>query len=170
MPTEPTGAQRPLPHRPNLRHLRDQAKDLLRAGGAGSLADVQFQIARLYGFRSWVKLKAHVESFEEVGRLKQAIDGNDLARVQAMMTRNPALHRAPLGYGEDGPLTWSALNADRIAMMELLVAHGADVNGVWLNTATWRPRRCCWRVEPTSTPGLAWMKRASAGKRRPSMR
>ena len=25
-----------------------------------------------------------------------------------MMTRNPALHRAPLGYGKNGPLTWVA--------------------------------------------------------------
>jgi hypothetical protein len=24
------------------------------------------------------------------------------------MLRNPALHRAPLGYGKDGPLTWAA--------------------------------------------------------------
>ena len=105
MSTEPNGASRPLPDRPNLRHLKDQAKDLLRAGGAASLADAQFQIARLYGFASWPKLKAHVESFEEVGQLKQAIDTNDIVRVQTMMTRNPALHRAPLGYGKDGPLT-----------------------------------------------------------------
>ena len=108
MSTEPNGARQPLPDRPNLRHLRDQAKDLLRAGRAASLADAQFQIARLYGFASWPKLKAHVESFEEVGQLKQAIDTNDIARVQTMMTRNPALHRAPIGYGKDGPLTWVA--------------------------------------------------------------
>jgi hypothetical protein len=89
MSTEPNGAPQPLPDRPNLRHLRNQAKDLLRAGRAPSLADAQFQIARLYGFASWPKLKAHVESFEEVGQLKQAIDTNDIARVQTMMTRNP---------------------------------------------------------------------------------
>ncbi|MBL8220944.1 MAG: ankyrin repeat domain-containing protein [Bryobacterales bacterium] len=161
---------RPLPDRPNLRHLKDEAKDLLQAGGAASLADAQFQIARLYGFTSWPKLKAHVESLEEAGQLKQAIDSNDIDRVKAMMTRNPALHRAPLGYGKDGPLTWvaecrvpwespsptrlamaewmiahgsdvhqggdgplmrAALNAYRIPMMELLVAHDADVNARW---------------------------------------
>jgi len=108
MSTNPHGAPRSLPDRPNLRHLRDQAKDLLKAGAAESLTDAQLQIARLYGFASWPKLKAHVESFDEVGQLKQAIDTNDIARVQEMMTRNPALHRAPLGYGEDGPLTWVA--------------------------------------------------------------
>ena len=85
------------------------------------------------------------------------------------MTRNPALHRAPLGYGNDGPLTWvaecrvprespgrarlamaawmiehgsdvhqggdgplmRAALGERIAMMELLVSHGADVNALW---------------------------------------
>ena len=87
-----------------------------------------------------------------------------------MMFRNPALHKAPLGYAKDGPLTWvaecrvprvppdrtrlaiakwmiengsdvhqrgdaplmrAALNSERILMMELLVAHGADVNAAW---------------------------------------
>ena len=69
MSTDPHRAPRPLPDRPNLRHLKDQAKDLLKAGAAASLADAQFQIARLYGFASWPKLKAHVESFEEFGQL-----------------------------------------------------------------------------------------------------
>lgn len=169
MSTDPQ-TPRALPERPNLRHLKDQAKDLLGSGAASSIADAQFQIARLYGFASWPKLKAHVESFQEVGQLKQAIDANDLVRVKALMTRNPELHRAPLGYGEDGPLTWvaecrvpweppgparlaiaawmiehgsdvhqggdaplmrAALNAYRIPMMELLLAHGADVNALW---------------------------------------
>jgi ankyrin repeat protein len=170
MSTDSQPPKRPLPDRPNLRHLKDQAKDLLKAGTAPSLADAQLQTARLYGFASWPKLKAHVESFEETGQLKRAIDTNDIERVKTMMTRNPALHSAPLGYGEDGPLTWvaecrvpweapgpvrlaiaewmithgsnvhqggdaplmrAALNDYRIPMMELLVAHGADVNALW---------------------------------------
>ena len=32
---------RPLPDRPNLRHLKDQAKDLQKAGDAKSIADAQ---------------------------------------------------------------------------------------------------------------------------------
>jgi len=163
-------AARLLPDRPNLRHLKDQAKDLLKAGNTRTLSDAQLQIARQYGFPSWPKLKAHVDSLEEAGQLKDAIDLNNLSLVQSMMLRNPALHKAPLGYAKDGPLTWvaecrvprvppdrtrlaiakwmiengsdvhqggdaplmrAALNSERIPMMELLVAHGADVNAAW---------------------------------------
>src|SRR3954447_23442545 len=108
MSTDPQREKRPLPDRPSLRHLKQQARDLIKSGEAKTIADAQFTIARLYGFPSWPKLKAHVEAFEEVAQLKRAIDSNDLGRVQTLMTRNPALHRAPLGYGKDGPLTWVA--------------------------------------------------------------
>ena len=170
MSTDSPGATRPLPDRPNLRHLKDQAKDLVKAGTATSVTEAQFKIARLYGFPSWPKLKAQVEAVEEWWQLKEAIDANDLTRIKNLMTRNPALHQAPLGYGRNGPLTWvaecrvpweppggrrleiatwmiehgsdvhqggdgplmrAALNSDRIPMMELLVAHGADVNAEW---------------------------------------
>lgn len=67
MPIDPTGAPRSLPDRPNLRHLKAQARDLLKAGTATSVADAQFQVARRYGFASWPKLKAHVESLEKAG-------------------------------------------------------------------------------------------------------
>jgi hypothetical protein len=163
-------AARPLPERPNLRHLKNQAKDLLASGCAESISDAQFQIARLYGFSSWPKIKAHIESLEKAGQLKSAIDRNDLASVKALITRNPGLHTAPLGYARNGPLTWAAecrvpggapaperlamvqwmiengsdvhqggdgplmraaLRGERIPMMELLIAHGADVNAEW---------------------------------------
>ncbi len=69
MSTDSPAAPRPLPDRPNLRHLKDQAKDLLKAGGAESLTDAQLKIARFYGFASWPKLKIHVDSLEEIGNL-----------------------------------------------------------------------------------------------------
>jgi len=77
-----------------------------------------------------------VETFSETEQLKQAIDTSDFARVREMMTRNPALHRAPLGYGEDGPLTWVAEcrvpreppSAARLAMAEWMITHGSDVH------------------------------------------
>src|SRR4051812_38031840 len=136
MSTDPHTAPRPLPDHPNLRHLKDQAKDLVKAGIATSIAGAQFQIARLYGFASWPKLKAFVESFGQVGELKDAIDRNDVARVKDLMTRNPALHHAPLGYGKDGPLTWVAEcrvpweppSPARLAMATWMVEHGSDVH------------------------------------------
>ena len=71
-----------LPTRPNLRHLKIQARDLLKACQVGDpeacrrmdsshprhpspdaavLADAQLVVAREYGFDSWTKLKCHVE-------------------------------------------------------------------------------------------------------------
>jgi len=128
--------RRLLPERPNLRHLKNQAKDLLKAGDAESLTEAQFKIARLYGFDSWPKLKAHVDSLEETGQLKQAIDTNDLERVKDLMTRNMSLHHAPLGYGKNGPLTWVAEcripweppSPERLAMAEWMIDHGSDVH------------------------------------------
>jgi ankyrin repeat protein len=136
MSTDSPEQPRALPGRPNLRHLKNQAKDLLKAGDAESLTGAQFKIARLYGFASWPKLKAHVDSLEEIGQLKQAIDTNDLERVKSLMTRNPALHRAPLGYKDNGPLTWVAEcrvpwappSPERLAMAEWMIDHGSDVH------------------------------------------
>src|ERR1700676_2387977 len=136
MPNESQGAPRPLPERPNLRHLKDQAKDLLKAGGAKSITDAQFNIARLYGFTSWPKLKAHVDSLEEIGKLKQAIDTHNFDIVKTLMTRNPELHRAPLGYGKDGPLTWVAEcrvpweppGPARLAMAKWMIENGSGVH------------------------------------------
>ena len=61
---------------------------------------------------------------------------NDLERVEFLMTRNPALHRAPLGYGKNGPLTWVAEcrvpwgppSAERLTMAEWMIDHGSDVH------------------------------------------
>lgn len=136
MPTHPQDSPRTLPEHPNLRHLKDQARDVVRSGRAARLADAQFQIARLYGFASWPKLKAHVDLLTETGRLKQAIDGNNLDEVVRLMTRNPVLHRAPLGYGKNGPLTWAAEcrvpweppAPARLEMAQWMIDHGSDVH------------------------------------------
>jgi hypothetical protein len=87
-----------FPSKPDLNHLKYQAKDLLKGLSARDrgvaqrlrefnprfkdatdaeifdsalrLSDAQFTIAREYGFKSWARLKAHVESPELAGRLK----------------------------------------------------------------------------------------------------
>ena len=136
MPDKSPSLPRALPERPDLRHLKDQAKELLRAGGAPTLAEAQFAIARQYGFASWPRLKEHVESLHEMGLLKHAIDTNDLGAVRTLMTRNPELHRAPMGYGKNGPLTWvadcrvpwEAPGPVRLAMAQWMIDHGSDVH------------------------------------------
>ena len=136
MSTDSPAAPRPLPDRPNLRHLKDQAWDLVKAGTATSITDAQLKIARLYGFSNWPKLKAHVDSLTQMGELKQAIDANDLARVKNLMARNPELHHAPLGYGQKGPLTWVAEcrvpweppGPARLAMAKWMIENGSDVH------------------------------------------
>lgn len=140
MPIDPQQVPRPLPDRPNLRHLKDEAKLLVKAGEAATLTTAQFQVAQLYGFASWPKLKTHVDSLEasmrEAAELKQAIDSNDLDRVKALMTRNPALHQSPLGYNKNGPLTWvaecrvpwEAPTPTRLAMAQWMIDNGSDVH------------------------------------------
>ena len=60
---------RHLPLRPNLEFLKKEAKSLLdvllQRDPAAQLADAQHALARDYGFASWPKLKAHVESTAE---------------------------------------------------------------------------------------------------------
>jgi Glyoxalase superfamily protein len=57
---------RQLPPRPNLEHLKNQAKDLLdelkQTDPLAQLADALHAVAGAYGFASWPKLKAHVQS------------------------------------------------------------------------------------------------------------
>ena len=134
MPNDST--PHPLPESPNLRHLKDEAKELVRSGTAPTHADALFRVARQYGFASWPKLRSHVESLQETGRLRQAIDANDFETVKRMMTRNALLHRAPIGYGKNGPLTWvaecriprEAPGATRLAMAQWMIDHGSDVH------------------------------------------
>jgi ankyrin repeat protein len=136
MSSTPQGSSRRLPEHPDLRHLKDQAKDLLKTGQVASLANAQLQVARQYGIASWPKLKAHVESLQAVGQLKQAIDANDFERVKQLMTLSPELHRAPLGYNKNGPLTWvaecrmprEAPGEARLAMAQWMIENGSDVH------------------------------------------
>ena len=87
-------------------------------------------------FRVGRSSRPNVDSFGQVGQLKQAIDASDLARVKNLMTRYPELHRAPLGYGQKGPLTWVAEcrvpreppSPARLAMATWMIENGSDVH------------------------------------------
>lgn len=146
MSDQPSPSPRPLPERPNLRHLKDQARDLYKAGGAESLTQAQFRVAREYGFTSWAGLKAHVESLDWTGQLKTAIDDNDAIRVVRLMTANPDLHHTPITSKGDLPLTYvaqcraprswphlaperrEALVRARFEIAEWMLANGSDIH------------------------------------------
>ena len=67
MPNPSVGmlAARSLPARPNLEHLKNEAKQRLDAlrltQPAAKLAEAQHQLAREYGFANWRDLKADIE-------------------------------------------------------------------------------------------------------------
>lgn len=132
----PTSSTLTLPERPDLRHLKDQARDLLTSGAATTISQAQYKIAQQYGYTSWPKLKAFVDSLTVIGELKSAIDANDLATVKRLMTKQPDLHAAPIGYNKNGPLTWVAEcrvprvapSRDRLAMAAWMIDKGSDVH------------------------------------------
>lgn len=92
---------RSLPPRPDLRHLRDEAKRRRKAGEFPSLALAQLALAREYGFRSWPRLKFHVEALslsadERAAALIASAMSADLRRARALLESDPALARHDL--------------------------------------------------------------------------
>jgi hypothetical protein len=89
-----------LPPRPNLEHLKKQAKDVLRVSRhrspRWSLADAQHALARGYGFPSWPDLKVHVESL----RHQRGRAASSAPRVQEDTTTDNA-RRTPKTATQD---------------------------------------------------------------------
>src|SRR5215469_14754158 len=103
-------ASRELPARPNLEHLKNQARKLLQHGleadtsaaarfaalGITSekpkLADALHVIAREHGFETWPALKLNVEAASEnpVEALIAALRANDAVLVRKVLARHPA--------------------------------------------------------------------------------
>ena len=93
-------SSRALPARPSLEHLKNQAKDLLKAYRAGqavaferfreslprlsgasddhrpslSLRDAQQVVASEYGFCSWSQMRAHIETKGDIHMLEMTVD------------------------------------------------------------------------------------------------
>lgn len=89
---------RSLPPRPDMRHLRDEAKRRRAAGEFPSLALAHLAIAREYGFRSWPRLKFHVDAVtlgagERAALLIAAVNSDDLRRARALLDADPAIAR-----------------------------------------------------------------------------
>jgi Ankyrin repeats (many copies) len=131
-----------LPVRPDLKQLRRQAKELLRAIHAGDanaiaelrghhpesidpsvakLADAQLALARSYRASSWTRLVQAVQ-------LADAIWRDDPDTVEKLVTRNRALIKEDVLIRTDSnwgpPMTYAA-NLGRDRLIRLLHSHGA---------------------------------------------
>jgi ankyrin repeat protein len=149
-----------VPDRPNLDQLKNQAKDLLQGHKAGdpealkriaanhprlagspahriqasrfTLSGAQLVLAREYGFSSWPKLKAHVESLSPgaddlVNQFQQAVRADDVPRARHLLEAHPMLRariEEPLG-SFDSPVITSARSKE---MLDVLLAAGANLN------------------------------------------
>ncbi len=131
---------RPLPARPSLEHLRNQAKDLLKSYRAGhppaivrirealprlsavpgdrlaqlplSLRDAQRVVAAEHGFASWSRLRTYIERKENIQMLEVTID---------QIRVNPASHQRIVVLKAKGvdrclPIWIGSAEADSIAL------------------------------------------------------
>lgn len=143
---------RELPARPNVEHLKNQARTLLReslasdasatarfaAAGITSatpkLADALHTIASEYGFDTWPALKLHVDTAAEdpIESLTAAIKANNAALVRDVLVRHPSVKshiNEPLpNYGFAAPAIFAAINHDNREMVDVLLEFGANIN------------------------------------------
>jgi ankyrin repeat protein len=124
---------RELSKKPSLEYLKKQAKELLRTTGQGKLADAQHALAKEYGFATWAKLKAHVESLglSPAEALKAAVCDSDAARVKALIQQHPELRASinePLpNYGFGAQALFAAVQRSDRATIDVLLEAGADI-------------------------------------------
>jgi hypothetical protein len=148
---------RNLPDRPNLEHLKKEAKALLvalrRHEPAALLSDAQHALAQEYGFASWPKMKAHVCAVSAVAAAAAPVahpfDGRWVANVTESR-RHPSnqFQRAIITFAVTGDIVAvDDESVDETGRLQrnhnIVVCDGAGhtiANGLIL-TATWRGRR-----------------------------
>lgn len=140
-----------LPSRPNLEHLKNQARKLLRSrlaadestilrfskmgftGERPRLSDALRVMAREYGFDTWPKLKLHIaaESGDPVEALAAAIKGNNASLVRELLSRHPELKSSinePSGhYSFDAPALIVAVHKANRDVIDALLDAGANI-------------------------------------------
>jgi ankyrin repeat protein len=166
-----------LPARPNLEHLKKEAKALLQGYQQGEpnanarmralgiatapdqtkLADAQHAVARDYGFANWTALKGYVESIDAAVDPRKALIGavnaNDVGKARSLFERYPVLRQtindpAPeLPFG-GRPIGHVAKRKQR-EMVDLFLEHGADINA----RSDWEPGS--WGVLDGADPDFA---------------
>jgi ankyrin repeat protein len=145
-----------LPSRPDLDWLKNRAKerlaDLRASDPAAKLADAQRDVARRYGFPSWRALKAHVDSVraetaapaadDTVRAFFAAVGTGQIDRVRAALDHAPSFVHAvgphPFWGGRPQALHVS-IESDRREAFDLLLARGANVDGVNAGYMGWSP-------------------------------
>jgi hypothetical protein len=117
-----------LPERPDLDHLRRQARELQRRDPSLRLSDAQLVVARDYGFASWTKLKRYVETAKDLGW------DSSLSGVVGEDPASEFCRLACLSYtSADGPARWA--QARRI-----LSEHPSlTSSNIWAASAAARP-------------------------------
>lgn len=144
---------RQLPAKPNLEHLKKQAKKLLHdfqqgepaavdhfrslgsTSAAPKLADAQHLIARDYGFTSWPQLKEHVEAVARAllpaEMLSAAVRASDAGKVSRALQEHPELkaqlNQPMINYDGLQPLLAAVQRTDR-KTIDVLLRAGADIN------------------------------------------
>jgi hypothetical protein len=123
------------------------AHQVLRAKGtsACTLTNAQFVIARAHGFASWPRLRRHIESSRDEQSLTAAFEAaadaivtGDIAPIERLLTRHPALvrarstreHRATLLHyiSANGVENYRQRTPpDIVAIARLLLDRGADI-------------------------------------------
>ena len=142
---------RELPARPNIEHLKNQARTLLRDALASEadakarfsncnidttpkLADALHVIAREYGFDTWPALKLHIElsSADPVEALTAAIKADSASLVREVLLRHPSLKSRidePLpNYSFDTPALVAAVQKGNRDIVDVLLNAGANIN------------------------------------------
>jgi ankyrin repeat protein len=144
---------RQLPAKPNLEHLKKQAKQLLNDFQSrepeaivlfrsfasrctpenAKLADAQHIVARDYGFASWPKLKEHVDSFTltPLEQLLAAVRAQNAHRAEQLLEDHPELKadlNKPLAAYGDLPLLLAAVQRTDRTTINVLLQAGADIN------------------------------------------
>ena len=152
-----------LPDRPSIEYLKKLAKQqvaaLRKQGQTTSLTSVQLALARKYGFPSWKKLKAHVETFEKqivpfnateeseassatFNNVMKAITTRDHQALADLLAATPGVVNQtgphPRWGGRPQPLH-VAIESDNAPAFELLLNAGANVEGNNQHYDGWSP-------------------------------
>lgn len=101
-----------------------------------ALHDAQLVLAREYGFASWARLKEHIEAassttdpFELLARVVKADDVDAARRILERHAGLVARLNDPMPGGSFGATILApAVDRQNRAMIELLLAHGADID------------------------------------------